>query len=132
MDPHNSTGTPGTGTSSHAMCQEKRNADGEELTGLQTFQHKPDDKTRPANIGVTKESSALQSPVSIANPEAEMEKFIRDMIEDFGPDRFAFFVYLGLVCIGMISIAGLFLLPWSSITTIITGFVTFVIVSSIF
>ncbi|EAQ86830.1 hypothetical protein CHGG_08083 [Chaetomium globosum CBS 148.51] len=56
-----------------------------------------------------------------------MEKFIRDMIEDFGPDRFAFFVYLGLVCIGMISIAGLFLLPWSSITTIITGLVTFVI-----
>jgi len=56
-------------------------------------------------------------------------EFIREIVEDFGPDRFAFFVYLGLIGIGFVSIIGFFLLSWSWITAIICVFIGFVVVS---
>jgi len=55
-------------------------------------------------------------------------EFIREIVEDFGPDRFAFFVYLGLIGIGFVSIIGFFLLSWSWITAIICVFIGFVTV----
>ncbi len=55
-------------------------------------------------------------------------EFIREMVDDFGPDRFAVFVYLGLIGIGLVSIVGFFLLSWSWITAIICVLIGFVVV----
>lgn len=132
MDPHNSTGN-------NAMRRQNNNTDGEERSPLPAPNHNVDDKTRSsghpvgatADTGINKESSTPQSSTSVANPDAEMERFIREIIEDLGPDRFAVFVYIGLAAIGIISIIGFFLLSWSSIIVTITGFITFVVVSYI-
>ena len=56
-------------------------------------------------------------------------EFIREMVEDFGPDRFAVFVYLGLLGLGLVSVVGFFLLSWSWITAIICVLIGFVVVS---
>ncbi|KAK3297846.1 glycosyltransferase family 1 protein [Chaetomium fimeti] len=56
-----------------------------------------------------------------------MERIVREMIEDFGPDRFAIFVYLGLVAIGIISIAAFFFLPWSWMIAVVVVLITFVV-----
>ncbi|KAK4157657.1 glycosyltransferase [Chaetomidium leptoderma] len=55
-----------------------------------------------------------------------MERFVREMVEDFGPDRFAVFVYLGLIGIMITSVIGFFILSWSWITAIIGVFIGFV------
>ncbi|KAK4101971.1 glycosyltransferase family 1 protein [Parathielavia hyrcaniae] len=56
-----------------------------------------------------------------------MDQIVREMVEDFGPDRFAFFVYLGLTGIIIVSIVGFFLLSWSWITAIVLVFITFLV-----
>ncbi|KAL2175355.1 glycosyltransferase family 1 protein [Thermothelomyces heterothallicus CBS 202.75] len=56
-----------------------------------------------------------------------MEEFIRELVADIGPDRFALFVYIGLIGIAILSTAGFFLLSWSWIVAIVNVFVAFVI-----
>lgn len=136
MDPHNHSGNdamdPHNSTSSASINSQQRNGN-----RLQPPTHKPDDKTRSSGQEGAKDGSNIrptkstQIPVPQANTsdDAEME-FIREMIDDFGPDRFAVFVYLGLVGIIMISVVGFFLLSWSWITAIICVLIGFIAVSS--
>lgn len=54
---------------------------------------------------------------------------IREMLHEFGPDRFAIYVYTGLSGIAVVSIAAFFLLSWSWIVAIINVLLGFVVVS---
>lgn len=135
MDPHESS-------ENDAMDPLQNNRNGE-VSGLRAVTHKPDDKTRPngpheevnisSKLGGTDSTQKAQKPASETNltTEAEMEQSVRQMVEDFGPDRFAVFVYLGLIGIAIISIFGFFLLSWSWITAIICVFIGFVAVRSL-
>ena len=131
MDPHKSTGNDAIGL-------QQDNANGEKRGLLQTRNHNPDDKTRPnrhhdgATVDpiIKVESSVRTGSDPDPGTDAEMEEFVREMVHDFGPDRFAVFVYLGLIVISIISIAGFFLLSWSWIVAIVNVLATFVIVSS--
>ncbi len=106
----------------------------------QTLTHKPDDKTRLASPlqgapiisdGRTPASEQAPRPVSKPKPKSadEMADFVRDTVNDFGPDRYAFFIYLGMVGVALAAGIGFFLLSWAAIATLIVVCITFVIVS---
>ncbi|KAK4141157.1 glycosyltransferase [Dichotomopilus funicola] len=52
---------------------------------------------------------------------------IREMLHEFGPDRFATYVYAGLGGIAVVSVVAFFLLSWSWIVAIINVFLGFVV-----
>jgi hypothetical protein len=99
-----------------------------------TFTHKPDDKTRSErhheDEKTTNSTTSPQIPVQKNTPDkkAEMD-LVREMLHEFGPDRFAIYVYAGLLGISTASLIGFFLLSWSWITAIIAILIGFVIVS---
>lgn len=135
MDPHNHSAKdasdPHNNTSNASINSQQSNGN-----RIQPLIHKPDDKTRPSGQEAAKDDSntstsePTQIPVPPANPSdaAEMD-FIRELIEELGPDRFAVFVYLGILGIILASVVGLCLLSWSWITAIICVFLGFVAVS---
>ncbi|KAL2160182.1 hypothetical protein VTH06DRAFT_1838 [Thermothelomyces fergusii] len=88
-----------------------------------------DDETRPKErLQATAVDPGIRAnPDSSAKAEAEMEEFVRELVADLGPDRFALGVYLGLVGIAVLATAGFFLLSWSWIVAIVSVFVSFVI-----
>lgn len=67
-------------------------------------------------------------PDSSLKTEAEIEESIREKVADIGPGRSALLVYLGLINIAIFSVIGFFLLSWSWIVSLVTVFISFVIV----
>jgi hypothetical protein len=124
MDPHNS--------SSSASINSQQS----EGNPFHPLTHKSDDKTRPSgqeganddsNIKPTN-SGQIPAPQANTSDGAEME-FMRELIQELGPDRLAVFVYFGLVGFIVASVVGLFFLSSSWITAIICVFLGFVAVS---
>lgn len=130
MGPHQVTG--------NAAMDLQRDAEGENRSSLASINVKPDDKSRSntSHEGAAvapsdkAEFSDDKKTHSDSSTGVEMDE-IRKMMEDIGPDRFALFVYLGLMGIAILSIVGFFLLSWSWIVAIANVFIAFVIVSPV-
>ncbi|KAK3896502.1 hypothetical protein C8A05DRAFT_20529, partial [Staphylotrichum tortipilum] len=118
---------------------QKPKNNGDQPTSQQTLTHKPDDKTRLASVLQGTPASSDSKPAADLvprtvlkpkpNSDDDMADFVRDVVNDFGPDRYAFFIYLGMVGVVLAAAIGFFLLSWAAIVTIIVLFTGFVVVS---